>query len=499
MTALSPELWLIILECLGLADLRIAGQVCWTWHQWAFNIWWRSHPVPLKDVISLLEPQRLQNVNTGNYVLLVYVYRYAIVESSRDSVDILFNLTAKITTIVIDSVVDVDAIPLLKDLVASSPSKALFPALRSLEYAVEAAYSDINEIITGSRLKKIIIRSTPYDEIDGLPQIFQAFQHHQDLEELDLAGDRAFDFSQVDQVPWPPRLRRLHFNGVWTFRSWKELVERCVKLHHAKLGFNSLQPFVPENAQPTITAYNLGVLDLDDVHHSHRTLLILRRTEMPELKELSFKLGEDAMQEGTEDEVEEAMRVLGEKSPKLGRLRVETWIPLETELLSKFRGLETLHISNQAGEAWPWVYWDEDIEIIARSMPRLAHLRLLGLLTHWEPGATMVALDSLAIHCKQLHTLAIGIDATEFHFPDDVGTPFAKTFTSMTFSPLRISTSAAALLARNLAARMPGVDKFQGRAMGLDEGGRAFFWDDGLKIIEDTVERFRNGVVAEIW
>ncbi|KAG8954870.1 hypothetical protein FRC04_010353 [Tulasnella sp. 424] len=450
MTALSPELWLIILECLGLADLRIAGQVCWTWHQWAFNIWWRSHPVPLKDVISLLEPQRLQNV-----------YRYAIVESSRDSVDILFNLTAKITTIVIDSVVDVDAIPLLKDLVASSPSKALFPALRSLEYAVEAAYSDINEIITGSRLKKIIIRSTPYDEIDGLPQIFQAFQHHQDLEELDLAGDRAFDFSQVDQVPWPPRLRRLHFNGVWTFRSWKELVERCVKLHHAKLGFNSLQPFVPENAQPTITAYNLGVLDLDDVHHSHRTLLILRRTEMPELKELSFKLGEDAMQEGTEDEVEEAMRVLGEKSPKLGRLRVETWIPLETELLSKFRGLETLHISNQAGEAWPWVYWDEDIEIIARSMPR--------------------------------------IDATEFHFPDDVGTPFAKTFTSMTFSPLRISTSAAALLARNLAARMPGVDKFQGRAMGLDEGGRAFFWDDGLKIIEDTVERFRNGVVAEIW
>ncbi|KAG8954869.1 hypothetical protein FRC04_010352 [Tulasnella sp. 424] len=496
MTALPLELWLIILECLGLADLRIARQVCRTWHQWAFKIRWRSHPVPLQDIISLQEP--LEPIPKKR---LKECYRSTILGSSRpsrDSVYILFNIAARITTIVINSVIDVDAIPLLKGLVASSSSKALFPALRSVEYAVEAAYSDINEIITGSRLKKIIIRSTPYDEIDGLPQIFQAFQHHQDLEELDLAGDRAFDFSQVDQVPWPLQLRRLHFNGVWTFRSWKELVERCVELRHAKVGFYSREPSALEDMQSTITARNLGVLDLDDVRHSHRALLILRRTEMPELRELSFKLGEDALQEGTDDEVEEALRVLGEKSPKLGRLRVETWVPLETELLSKFRGLETLQISNQAGEAWPWVYWDEDIEIIARSMPRLAHLRLPGL-THREPGTTMAALDSLATHCKRLHTLAIGIDATEFHFHEDVVTPFGKTLTSMTFLPLRLPTSAAALLARNLLARMPGVDRFQGRTMGLEEGGRAFYWDDGLEIIKDTVEKFRNGGVAEIW
>ncbi|KAG8954868.1 hypothetical protein FRC04_010351 [Tulasnella sp. 424] len=495
MSALPPELWLAILECLGEVELLIAGRVCQTWQKWAFDTRWRSHPIRLPEIVSLLEPPR-RRTKKG----LRESFHSSISSSYRPSQDILtrfFDITARITTIVVDlEYVSDGAVSLLESLAASSPSKVLFPALRCVEH-IGAASHDVNKIITGSQLKRIIIR--PHKGIDGIPDIFHELQHHQNLEDVTALGS-AFTFNETQPVPWPLRLRRLHFSAGWTLQSWKELVERCVVLQHAKIGCDQVHPgewrqptSAEENAQPTIIAPNLGTLDLDDIRHSRRVLLMLRRTEMPELTELSFKLGEDALRQDTEDEVDDALRMLGEKSPKLGRLRVETYVPLETDLLSKFRWLETLHISNQAGEAcsWPWVYWDEDIEIIAQSMPRLAHLRLLGL-TEREPGPTMMALDSLAIHCKRLHTLSIGINATGSHFPHDVFTPFGKTLTSMTFSPLRIPTSDASLLARNLAVRMPGVDKFQGRIMGLD-GRRAFYWDDGLKIIEDTVEKLRRG------
>ncbi|KIO33741.1 hypothetical protein M407DRAFT_240903 [Tulasnella calospora MUT 4182] len=111
----------------------------------------------------------------------------------------------------------------------------------------------------------------------------------------------------------------------------------------------------------------------------------------------------------------------------------------------------------------------------------------------------MLALESLAVHSGRLQTLAIGIDATDPQTIDDTATPFGDMLTSMTFSPLRIPTEAAEVFARNLSTRMPKVEKFRGRVMGLDEGGRAFYWDDGLKIIGDTIGGFRNGGMAELW
>lgn len=388
---------------------------------------------------------------------------------------------------------------------ASSPAKVLFPALRTLEYTARPGAADVNKVIAGSPLKRlVVIMGVAYrPNVDASP-IYDTFRCHPGLEEVDAWGDM-FELGESCAVPWPLRLRCLNYSAIWTLRYWRDLVERCGGLRYAKIGCDHAEDrhytglSAGERDLPMITAQNIRVLDLTGVHNARRLLPILSKTAMPELRELSFKLGQDALDnDGTEDEVEEAMRVVSERSPKLEELKVETTVPVEIDSLSKFSCLETLHISNQGGETWPWVYWDEDIDALARGMPRLAHLSL-PCLTEREPGTTMLALDSLATHCRRLQTLAIGIDATDSQATDDVVTPFSDMLKSMTFSPLRIPTSAAECFACNLSMRMPGVSKFRGRVMGLDEGGRAFYWDDGLKIIGDTIGGFRNGGVAELW
>lgn len=503
MPALPAELWLAILECLESRELFIAGQVCHTWHKWAFDIRWRARPIRLQEVLFLLKSLK-SPAEKGLRKFNIFVPTSH--KPSKLTPTIFFDIAAKITTIVIDAGIDKGTIQLLEGVAASSPSKVLFPALRTLEYTARPGAADVNKVIAGSPLKKIaVIMDVPYhaNAIDPSP-IYDTFRCHPGLEAVDAWGD-THELGESLTIPWPLRLRYLNYSAIWTLRYWRDLVERCVDLRYAKIGCDHADDrhytglCAEEKTQEMITAHNIRVLDLTGIHNARRFLPILMKTAMPELRELSFKLGQDALDnDGTEDEVEEAMRVLSGKSPKVEALKVETTIPVEIDSLSKLSCLETLHISNQGNGTWPWVYWDEDIDALARALPRLAHLSL-PCLTEREPGTTMLALESLAVHSGRLQTLAIGIDATDPQTIDDTATPFGDMLTSMTFSPLRIPTEAAEVFARNLSTRMPKVEKFRGRVMGLDEGGRAFYWDDGLKIIGDTIGGFRNGGMAELW
>ncbi|KAG8995693.1 hypothetical protein FRB90_000110 [Tulasnella sp. 427] len=420
----------------------------------------------------------------------------------------LFDTTSRITALNIDFNLNPSAEVLFEYARTFVPSEVLFPSLQSLEYTRGPAqhHRIIHKAFAGSLLKRLVINSYSdiYDgDIDGVPGIVTLLKQHSGLETLEARGF-AFELSKEYQLPWPPGLRNLQYSAAWDFDAWSDLVGRCHELRVVKIGADYWRTdreyqgtLAQYSSHPTIVAQNIRTLDLTGVHSAHRLLPILCKTEMPKLREISFNLASEAMRDDLESEVDDALGILAKKSPELRSLTVNTWIPLlETHAMSKFSNMETLHISNSAGEHWPWVYHDEDVMLVTQSMPRLKHLRLPGLTTQ-RPMVTTLGLESLAVHCKDFESLSISLDATHFHGQEDMVTPFSSKLTSMTFSPLWLPVNVAEPFAWDLCMRMPGVDGFHGSVMGVDEHSRAFYWDGGLKILQNMALALRTGDLTD--
>ncbi|KAG8995694.1 hypothetical protein FRB90_000111 [Tulasnella sp. 427] len=414
-------------------------------------------------------------------------------------------MTSKLNALVVDRVLSESTVVILEGAKALLPAKALFPSLWSLEYTLGSVqrYHSIHRVVGGAQLRRLVVTNDePFDlwKVNDVSQIIHLLNRHPGLETLE-ARLYAFNLPKSTTIPWPLGLRSLRYSAEWDFGPWSRLVERCTELRSVKIGCdcwaidrNYEDSPAQYDSHPTVVAKNLRTLDLIDVHNAHRLLPILRKTEMPELTELSFQLPSETMYENLESEVADILLKIARKSPNLRSLTVNTWIPLlEIEGLHQFRNMEFLHISNSSDGIFPWAYRDEDVKVLAQSMPHLKDLRLIGL-SNIRPGVTVMTLESLAVHCLDLHTLAIGLDAAKLKGQDEPVTPFTCKLTCITFSPLRLTLDVAEPFALDLCTRMPGVKKLQGWVMSVGECGQGFCWDQGMNVLQDAVSAIRNGI-----
>ena len=72
------------------------------------------------------------------------------------------------------------------------------------------------------RLQKIVVtkRETDHFEVDDWPRIFDAFERHQELEEVDAWG-LGFELDAYRPVPWPLKLRSLSYSAVCLYLAYQ--------------------------------------------------------------------------------------------------------------------------------------------------------------------------------------------------------------------------------------------------------------------------------------
>ncbi|KAG8961913.1 hypothetical protein FRC00_010880 [Tulasnella sp. 408] len=417
MDSLPTELQISIFEYLRKRELLSSALVCRAWRDVAWDqVMWRTFIIRLSGLLEALFNIVIWDVTDGlngqnsDFIPLIS-------DSNR-----LLAITAKATRIQLDVMLVDSLVKALLEIADSVPGKVLFPALHTLDcYLFETPHSEVaHTVFAGSPIRNILISGIHLEEPTVAPRrlLSGLLATHPQLQNVTanenylpaIASIRSPEFWQL------PDLRSLGYNGYFAYEEWAKLIQECPNLNEVQLTGNTSRPIPPN--PPSVFAPLLHRLNLVDFWSYDLTIAILESTDAPQLIALSAKIQPQGlngkMEHPSPTRARSTFRLLAERSQNLESLTLNTSIELGVTILTAFRSLRRLRIT----DSYPGCQLDDrGVESLCRSLPNLKEFHLDYSPSRFVDGdyarITPKSFGFFVKHCTFLTYLGLPVTATE--------------------------------------------------------------------------------------
>lgn len=309
----------------------------------------------------------------------------------------------------------------LLEIADSVPGKVLFPELRTLDcYLFETPHSELaHTVFAGSPIRSIWISGISVEEPTVTPRrlLSGLLATHPQLQNV-AATDNYLPANASIRSPefWQlPDLRSLSYHGCFAYEEWTKLIQACPNLNEVRLAGNTFRPIPPN--PPFVLVPSLHRLNLVDFWSYDLTIAILESTDAPQLIALSAKIQPQGlngkMEHPSATRTRATFRLLAERSQHLESLTLNTSIELGVTILTAFRSLTRLRIT----DSYPGCQLDDrGVESFCRSLPNLKEFHLDYSPRFGSGGYARItpkSFGSFVKHCTVLTYLGLPVTATE--------------------------------------------------------------------------------------